>query len=160
MVSTIQSDFIYLWSDCLGHGLKVSWGLTWFISLGTVPCEHSYSPSRASSVLESIHLLWWEPSWLRPEAAQVLWHHMPTTRIVGGWKGAETPSSGPVRIQLGLWDLPAESDPGCLPSFHTSSVVSQVFRGSLCPAPQTRSHGLLIPAVLGYRLWVRSREIR
>lgn len=167
MVNTIQSDLIYLWSDCPGHGWKASLGLTRFISSGTAPHECSYTLSRASSALERVHLLLWEPSWLHPEAAQVFQHHIPTTRSAGRWKGAETPSTESAWIKLGFWDpalcqlCQAQMPPQLLHLLCSAPGPVGLNRpGTAGPAPQPRSHSLSVPAALGNRLWARSREIK
>lgn len=167
MANTIQSDFTYLWLDCSGHGWKASLGLTRCISSGTVPHECSYALSEASSAVERIHLLLWEPSWLHPEAAQVF-QHQSYWRGFGG-EGARRRSRNTQPrswIQLSFGNVALHQ----LCQTHAASRLLHLLHRAPGPtglissgttgwAPQAKSHGLSTPAVLGNRLWVRSREI-
>lgn len=147
MANTIQSDFTYLWLDCSGHGWKASLGLTRCISSGTVPHECSYALSEASSAVERIHLLLWEPSWLHPEAAQVFQHQSYWRGVWG--EGARRrsrntqhrPSLDPGSSWvLETWLCTSCARPTLPPGFCTCSIEPQVLRGSLGQAQRDEHH--------------------
>lgn len=113
--------------------------------------------SKASSAVERVHLLLWEPSWLHPEAAQVFQHQNYWRRVWGGG-GKKEEQKHPAQtqprswIQLGLLDLALHQ----LYQIHAASQLLHLLHGVPCPTGQAQrdehhkqSHGLARLVVLG-----------
>lgn len=167
MANTIQSDFTYLWLDCSGHGWKASLGLT---RLAQAQCHMN-----AVMLFLRPALLWKEYICFCDNLAGSIPRQLRyfNTRITGAGfggrgqeGGAETASTDPTWIQLGLLDLALHQ----LYQIHAASQFLHLFHGASGPtglvrsgttgrAPQAKSHGLSIPVVPGNRLWMRSGEI-
>lgn len=162
IVNTIQSDFIYLWSNCLGCGWKTSLSLAGFISSGTAPCECSCALSRASSALQEYSCFCENLAGSIPRQLRYFSSTCPQPEVSGGGKEQKNPAQS----QLGsswVYETVLCARPMLPPQLlhllrSSPDPVRLIRSGTTDPASQLRSYGLSVLTVLGNRLWVRSRE--